>query len=314
LAGVAAISAFAIAAPVASAALPDAGAVAASAGSAVGSVQQQATATVAATQQVTAQAEQTVSKAQPPAPRVQAPTPPAPKPPAPEPRSLPQAPSLPERPAIAAPSVDIPPAPDVAREVGEVRDKAAQPVRDLRGVKPVDDAMTLLGDTLRRVAPLGSLLAPIAPLLGGPGAIDELPDLVAIVSPHEAAAPVDAAQKPPPTGAVLGAAAHPRAPAAGGPPAASAPAHTFQAASARPPAAEVGGRPVSSPPWTAPAPVAGGATALPFSSSSAGGFFVPFLALLVLAALAVPRLMRRLDGLPAFVRPEPFLCALERPG
>jgi hypothetical protein len=28
----------------------------------------------------------------------------------------------------------------------------------------------------------------------------------------------------------------------------------------------------------------------------------------------VPRLMRRLDGLPAIVRPEPFLCALERPG
>jgi hypothetical protein len=61
--------------------------------------------------------------------------------------------------------------------------------------------------------------------------------------------------------------------------------------------------------------VAGGATALPFSSSSSsGGFFVPFLALLVLAALAMPRLLRRLDGPPAFVRPEPFLCALERPG
>ena len=88
----------------------------------------------------------------------------------------------------------------------------------------------------------------------------------------------------------------------------------FQAASARPPAAEVGGRPVSLPPRTAPAPVAGGATALPFSSSSSGGFFVPFLALLVLAALAMPRLLRRLDGPPAFVRPEPFLCALERPG
>ena len=42
-----------------------------------------------------------------------------------------------------------------------------------------------------------------------------------------------------------------------------APAHDFQAASARPPAAEVGGRPVSSPPRTAPTPVAGGATALP---------------------------------------------------
>jgi hypothetical protein len=98
-------------------------------------------------------------------------------------------------------------------------------------------------------------------------------------------------------------------------PVAAKPVKDLEAASARPPAAEVGGRPVSLPPRTAPAPVAGGATALPFSSSSsAGGFFVPFLALLVLAALAMPRLMRRLDGLPALVRPEPFLCALERPG
>jgi hypothetical protein len=45
-----------------------------------------------------------------------------------------------------------------------------------------------------------------------------------------------------------------------------------------------------------------------------GGSFVPFLGLLVLAALVAPRLTRRLDELPAFVRPGPFLCALERPG
>jgi hypothetical protein len=56
--------------------------------------------------------------------------------------------------------------------------------------------------------------------------------------------------------------------------------------------------------------VAGGAAAV-FSS---GGIFVPFLGLLVLAALAAPRLMRRLDELPAFVRPAPLRCALERPG
>jgi len=71
---------------------------------------------------------------------------------------------------------------------------------------------------------------------------------------------------------------------------------------------------VSLRPRTAPAPVAGGATALPFSSSSSGGFFVQFLALLVLAPLAMPRLLRSLDGPPAFVRPEPLRCALERPG
>jgi hypothetical protein len=67
---------------------------------------------------------------------------------------------------------------------------------------------------------------------------------------------------------------------------------------------------VSPPPRTAPAPVAGGAA----PSSSGGLFFAPLLGLLVLAALAAPRLLRRLDELPAFVRPEPFLCALERPG
>jgi hypothetical protein len=119
-----------------------------------------------------------------------------------------------------------------------------------------------------------------------------------------------------PDGRVLGAIRHhvSRHHPAAHVPVATRPAQHFQAASATPPAAEVGGRPVSLPPRTAPAPAAGGATALPFSSSSAGGFFVPFLALLVLAALAVPRLMRRLDGPPAFVRPEPFLCALERPG
>ena len=40
----------------------------------------------------------------------------------------------------------------------------------------------------------------------------------------------------------------------------------------------------------------------------------PFLALLVLAALAAPKLMRRFDAATAFLRPTPFVCALERPG
>lgn len=313
MAGVAAISAFAMAAPVASAALPDvtsaASGTASSAGSAVGAVAQQATTTVATTQQVAAQAEHTVSKAQPPAPRPQ-----APRPPAPAPRALPQAPKLPERPAVALPSVETPPAPveipptqDVVREVGRQRDTIARTVDRLPALGRVDDAVTLLGDTLRRIAPVGSLLAPIAPLLGSGGPLHELPDLVAVVSPTEATSPLDVRQGRPPAGDVLSAAAGPRGAAAGELP---APAHTFQAASARPPAAEVGGRPVSSSPWTAPAPAAGGATAV-FSGAA---FFVPFLGLLVLAALAAPRLMRRLDELPAFVRPGPFLCALERPG
>jgi hypothetical protein len=41
---------------------------------------------------------------------------------------------------------------------------------------------------------------------------------------------------------------------------------------------------------------------------------VPFLALLVLAALAAPKLLRRLDPAPALLRPALFACALERPG
>jgi hypothetical protein len=38
------------------------------------------------------------------------------------------------------------------------------------------------------------------------------------------------------------------------------------------------------------------------------------MALLVLAALVAPRLLRRLDTAPAFLRPALFVCALERPG
>jgi hypothetical protein len=189
----------------------------------------------------------------------------------------------------------------VGRETSEYRKKLVQPLSNVRRPAVVGDVVALLGDTLRKVAPqVGALLAPVEPLLGDLGDLGDLGvlrgleprPLVAVVSPGKAQA--------------LGA-QHSGAPAA---PAAGAPAHTFQAASATPPAAEVGGRPVSPPPRTASAPVAGGATALFFS----GGTFVPFLGLLVLAALVAPRLMRRLDELPAFVRPAPFLCALERPG
>jgi hypothetical protein len=148
---------------------------------------------------------------------------------------------------------------------------------------------------------VGGLLTPGNPLvtgLGDLGAFD-FPTLVAALPPGQAQT----------LGATVERGRVSSVPTAGAPGDVTR-AENFQAASARPPAAEVGGRPVSPPPRTAPAPVAGGATAL-FSS---GGFFVPFLGLLVLAALAAPRLMRRLDELPAFVRPAPFLCALERPG
>jgi hypothetical protein len=224
----------------------------------------------------------------------------------------PRAPAAPTVPRVTLPA---PPAPAssaieaMGRETSVYRQKLVQPLSDAQRAKPVGDVLTLvgnaLGNTLRQLAPqVSGLLAPVQPLLadlrGGFGS----PNLAAVVTPGEAqtlGATAERHASPPtrsPTSApVSGAGTH------------AAPPHTFQAASARPPAAEVGGRPVSLPPRTAPAPVAGGA-----APSSTGGFFVPFLGLLVLAALAAPRLLRRLDELPAFVRPEPFLCALERPG
>jgi hypothetical protein len=52
----------------------------------------------------------------------------------------------------------------------------------------------------------------------------------------------------------------------------------------------------------------------PAGGGSAGFFFSPFLALLVLVALAAPGLLRRFEPPPAFLRPALLACALERPG
>jgi hypothetical protein len=278
------------------------------AASAAGAAQQQAVKGVAAAKQVAPR----VASSPAGAPRVTLPrvAPPRVSVPGVAP---PRVSAPPQPPPASAPRVTLPapPAPvdtsavqGVGRETQALPEKLVQPLSDAPRPAALDDAVALLGNALRQIAPpLGSLLAPVKPLLGGLADLNGLdfPDLVAVVSPgkaqtlgaeHHALAPPSLRAVPPAQ------------------PAGSAPAHTFQAASARPPAAEVGGRPVSPPPRTAPAPVAGGATALFFS----GGTFVPFLGLLVLAALAAPRLMRRLDELPAFVRPAPFLCALERPG
>jgi hypothetical protein len=309
LAGVAVAAAFVVAAP-AQAALPAAPAppvqqtldsatsTAASASStaatAASAVQQQATKGIAAAKQAAPPV------AAPPAtrlPRVTVPHATAPRvaPPAAPRVTLPAPPS----------PVDTSAVQRVGRETRAYREKLVQPLADApRRLAAVDEVVALLGNTLRSIAPrVGALLAPVEPLLGdlrGIGRFD-FHALVAVVSPGKAQT----------LRAGHGVLAAP--PMRGVPPAAltaTAPAQTSQAPSAKPPAAEVGGRPVSSPPRTAPTPVAGGATAL-FAS---GGIFVPFLGLLVLAALAAPRLMRRLDELPAFVRPAPFLCALERPG
>jgi hypothetical protein len=218
--------------------------------------------------------------------------------------------------AIAAPAqAALPGVPDPAATVQQTVGQAQQQVdrtltqtsTDVPQAKPVVDVVQAVDSTAKET-------------------VDQTVQKVAVAPTPRAQPPAQPATQPSrrtpsappverkPSGGALGAV---RRHADRHHPAAHAPvaAHDLQAASARPPAAEVGGRPVSLPPRTAPAPVAGGATALPFSSSSsAGGFSVPFLALLVLAALAMPRLLRRLDGPPAFVRPEPFLCALERPG
>jgi hypothetical protein len=314
LAGVAVAAAFVVAAP-AQAALPAApaqpvqqtlggatsaaGAATSTAATAASAVQRQATKGIAAAKQAAPPV------AAPPAtrlPRVTVPHVAVPRVTAP--RVAPQAAPRVTLPAPPSP-VDTSAVQRVGRETRAYREKLVQPLADApRRLAAVDEVVALLGNTLRSIAPrVGALLAPVEPLLGdlrGIGRFD-FPALVAVVSPGKAQT----------LRAGHGVLAAP--PTRGVPPAAltaSAPAQTSQAPSAKPPAAEVGGRPVSSPPRTAPTPVAGGATAL-FAS---GGIFVPFLGLLVLAALAAPRLMRRLDELPAFVRPAPFLCALERPG
>jgi hypothetical protein len=50
------------------------------------------------------------------------------------------------------------------------------------------------------------------------------------------------------------------------------------------------------------------------ASAASGLSTAPVLALLVLFVLAAPSLSRFLRTVPAFLRPTPFICALERPG
>jgi hypothetical protein len=314
-----------VGAPTAAAALPDATALTGTVTPTVGAVQQQASGAVTGVQQtaqqVGSQANQTVSRAtadvQRALPKVHAPKNPAsgvhveaPAVRVDSPAAAVETPAVQvQTPAVKAPAVKAPDLPSPPTD-GDAKPLDLAPVSDLtRGVlnglqniAPVNDLTTLLNGTLRQLAPVGGLLAPVGPLFaGGPvqGRLADLPELIALVPAPRDGAPIALR-------GVLGATATgPSATPPAGPT-----SRVFQAASATPPAAEVGGRPVSPPPWTAPAPVAGGATAV----FSGGSVFVPFLGLLVLAALVVPRLMRRLDELPAFVRPEPFLCALERPG
>lgn len=63
-----------------------------------------------------------------------------------------------------------------------------------------------------------------------------------------------------------------------------------------------------------PGPSPSGPAAAGAAASAAAGSVAPVLALLVLLLLAAPRLSHFLRTVPAFLRPAPFLCALERPG
>jgi hypothetical protein len=190
----------------------------------------------------------------------------------------------------------------LAPAAGEVRRRTPL-AGDLHPGAALDDALRALGDTLRAVVPLDSLAGP---LLGGAGLgrltgslfRGSAPALSALTTPVPSPGAGSAVRAPDAaTGAPAGVPRQNARP-------------FLQSASALPPAAEAGGRPSSLPPRKVPAPAAGGA-----ATPAPGGFLSgPFLALLVLAALAAPRLMRRLDAAVALLRPSPFVCALERPG
>jgi hypothetical protein len=161
--------------------------------------------------------------------------------------------------------------------------------------------------------PVDALAAPLAGLLSGAGLADLAPARLALGRLLPGGGPVTLGDGPPLPGTrdALGARAQPPALAPQSLAAVGSAALTpSQSASAQPPAAEAGGHPGSSSPRKAPAPATGGAAA----AAPGGLSFVPFLGLLVLAALAAPMLLRRLGTAPASLRPAPFLCALERPG
>ena len=167
----------------------------------------------------------------------------------------------------------------------------------------LDETLRGLGDTLR--GRLDSLVGAVAPLLADIG-LGQLTHVSPArpATPGSPAAPLPGTRLPSVgTGDLVG--TH----SAGAPHPSSVPLISFKAASAQRPAAEAGGRPGSPIPRKAPAPAGGAAAPAP-----GGSLFVPLLALLVLAALAAPRLLRRLDAAPALLRPALFVCALERPG
>jgi hypothetical protein len=204
-----------------------------------------------------------------------------------------------------------------AGDGGELSKQAAgattRAVGELSRGAPLEGALRSLGDELRALVPIDGLAAPLAGLLSGAGLADLAPARLSLgrLLPGGDPGVLDGGSPLVSARDVLGAHAQPPALAPLPPAAVGGPALTpSQSASAQPPAAEAGGRLGSSSPRKAPAPATGGAAA----AAPGGLSFVPFLGLLVLAALAAPMLLRRFRAATASLRPAPFLCALERPG
>jgi hypothetical protein len=223
-------------------------------------------------------------------------------------------PHPPAAPVDPGPGGSLPAESDAAeattRAVGDLSRQA--PVAPPSTGEALDAALRSLGDGLRSLLPVDAL-APVTGLLAGVGLADLAPARLTLGRLLPGGGPVAPGDGSPLPGArdLLGALAQPPALAPPPPAAVGGPALTPpQSALAQPPAAEAGGRPGSSSPRKAPAPATGGAAA----AAPGGLSFVPFLGLLVLAALAAPMLLRRFGAATASLRPAPFLCALERPG
>jgi hypothetical protein len=181
---------------------------------------------------------------------------------------------------------------------------------------PVDPLVSQLQPVL---APVESLLGPAATLLRGAGAFGaSVAHGTAAgggAAPSAWQAPATALLAPPTTAwPQPGVRAPGVKPAVPAPPAASgarAPAVPTVGLAVDGRAADPGAARATQPPPPQPfGPMSGAAT----GAAAAASLFIPLVALLVLLALAAPKLLRRFDATPAILRPTPFACALDRPG
>jgi hypothetical protein len=192
---------------------------------------------------------------------------------------------------------------DAAGAVGRQAPVAAvTPLLDRLGT-PLAPALPLIASLTSTLGPANPLLRPVfAPVLSR-----RAPGSVAPASPRAAAPPPVA---PPGAGSVLGAARRDPGVAA---PLQVTDAHAVAGPSRAPITAPAAPAEPPRTPVQPPRP-GGHGGGLAVGGSGGGLLFSPFLALLVALALAAPRLLRRHRAVPAFLRPTPFVCALERPG